>query len=308
MTASWPLVVRRSLEDACGKGRKSCPDIASRRFPAPSRILLCFCAENSTLSSAVHPVHSGTSPAAEPHIACCACCAGQDALRLWDAATGKCLAVFVHHTDPVRRVGRGWQGIGQHWVASMGVWRVLAGGAASQRLSCWVLMFERRAFTCLHDHLQADAGSQIARRTALSPILSAGHLCSLVPGWQEPGDRQPRQAAVSHANRAAHACVLSRTAPWHAPCTSNHMHPPANAAAPPSLPIHPLQLRGGLGGRGEAAVAHPAHPRSAGGQGRTVHPGEAWSLQNHPKRIDALLSMQVAFRRCWWPRAGGTSW
>jgi WD40 repeat protein len=26
---------------------------------------------------------------------------GQDALRLWDTATGKCLAVFVHHTDPV---------------------------------------------------------------------------------------------------------------------------------------------------------------------------------------------------------------
>ena len=28
-------------------------------------------------------------------------CAGQDALRLWDAATGKCLAVFLHHKEPV---------------------------------------------------------------------------------------------------------------------------------------------------------------------------------------------------------------
>lgn len=28
--------------------------------------------------------------------------AGQDALRLWDAASGKCLSVFLHHKDPVR--------------------------------------------------------------------------------------------------------------------------------------------------------------------------------------------------------------
>lgn len=41
-----------------------------------------------------------------PHVAC----VGQDALRLWDAATGKCLAVFVHHTDPVGR--EGWVGEG----------------------------------------------------------------------------------------------------------------------------------------------------------------------------------------------------
>lgn len=31
----------------------------------------------------------------------CAPAAGQDALRLWDTATGRCLAVFLHHKEPV---------------------------------------------------------------------------------------------------------------------------------------------------------------------------------------------------------------
>lgn len=29
------------------------------------------------------------------------CAAGQDALRLWDVASGRCLAVFLHHKEPV---------------------------------------------------------------------------------------------------------------------------------------------------------------------------------------------------------------
>lgn len=141
---------------------------------------------------------------------------GVDGLRLWDVASGRCLATLHHHKDPVRP-------------SATGVASLPAGVPA--RLPCCGTAAAACPSTYPATHLQP---TRQPRRSPAPPGFRTGSGWSRDPTTSscEPAAWAAAREAACLAGRLDGACLLAHAAACTKPCLMHAMQPAADADAP----------------------------------------------------------------------------